>query len=61
MEKLILILLRELLISKATTAVQIENRLLTEEHNEHEAAKECGKHNAYMEIVNLIDDLTESM
>lgn len=57
MEKLILMLLRHLLISKAVTAVQVEHRLLFEESNEEDAAIESGRHEAYMEIATLIDDL----
>ncbi len=57
MEKLILMLLRNLLISKAVTAVQVEHRLLFEESNEKDAAIEDGRHEAYMEIATLIDDL----
>lgn len=57
MEKLILMLLRELLISKATTATQIQHRLLTEDNDEYEAAKEGGANNAYLDIACLIEDL----
>ena len=57
MEKLVLMLLRSLLVSKAMTAVQVEHRLLTEEDNKYEAAKEEGAHDAYLEIAHLIDDL----
>lgn len=61
MEKLILQLLRSLLISKATTAVQVEHRLLTEENDEHEAAIQSGAHDAYLDIALLIDDLTKEV
>ena len=61
MEKIIVMLLRDLIISKAVTAVQVEHRLLTEEHDEQEAAKECGRHDAYMDIVDLMNGLIRNM